>query len=148
MKTYEATIKYRVQLGEIEWNNLYLDHMGITGLNEQLSREDIVQRLKKGMTEEFTTEIVYGAVCEAQTGELGGTLFFGYRTKDDGSYEIVVDGEPWWRHPSVSNDKLKLLGTPDWWKEHDIESESDVVIGRVEFGAHEIGWDYEGTDSE
>jgi hypothetical protein len=144
MEKYKATLTFSVELSEIEWNNLYLDHMGITGLNEQMPREDIVRRLKEGMREEFITPIVYGAVCEAQTGNRDGTLYFGYRTNEQGSYEIVVDGDPWWRHPFVSNNELKLLGTPDWWKEHNIEDESNVVIGRVEFRANETDWNYEG----
>jgi hypothetical protein len=133
---YKATVTYEVTLGDIEWNDKYLDHMGITGLNEQLSRAQIVERLKDGMKQEFTSEIVLAACSSSQAGDMQGTLYFGYRTKSDGSYEIVVDDSPWWIYGRGS------FNTKDenWWKWHDIESESDVAIGRVVFDATDTGW--------
>jgi hypothetical protein len=143
---YKATITYNITVGDIEWNNLYIDHMNITGLEKTLLRDEIVQRMKDGWHHEFISSIVYGAMCEAQTGDLNGTLYFGYRTDEaTGHMEFITDGDPWWRFPNATNDELKLLGTDDWWKEHDTEDESNAAIGRVVYEATETGWDYEGV---
>jgi hypothetical protein len=142
---YKATVTYEVTIGEIEWNDLYLAHQGITGLNDTLPREQVVQRLKDVIALEFDAEIVAAAVSEGQAGEPSGTLYFGYRT-ENGRMQVIVDAEPWWRAASLPNNELKLLGTPDWWKEHDAEDESNVAIGRVTYEANDTGWDYEGAD--
>jgi hypothetical protein len=144
---YKATVTYKVTFHGVEWNNLYVDHMGITGKNETWSREDIVRRMQDGWMQEFASEVVSAAIAEAQVGNLTGTIYFGYRTDDNGHFQIVAEGDPWWRAPQTNNNDLKLLGTDDWWKEHDTEDESNAAIGRVVFEVKDTGWDYEGWEA-
>jgi hypothetical protein len=136
---YKATVTYKVTFHGVEWNNLYEDHMTITG--DKSPREDIVRRMQDGWMQEFASEVVSAAVAEAQVGNLAGTIYFGYWTNRDTGHMVQVASSDLWWIP------LNSPEGEDWWKHHDTEDESNAAIGRVVFEVKDTGWDYEGWEA-